>query len=392
MNTEFTSDVIRSTKFRDKLRGYHPDDVDAFLERAAAALELVQSRLAEMTERALKAEAALESNSEADESIRRTLTLAQRTAELAVREATEDAERIRAEAASDARTQRQETDEECHRLVEESQANAEAVRTQADAALDDARQRADTMVADAERQATDRRRACEETIATAEQEAAERQRATAEAAERELQALVDNLSAQRHELRTHVEALAGYLASERARVLTVLSDATERFADSLSSSPRPGSVDAGVEAAARAAAVANEAGVVNELDGADKVHELDEVDEVSFPTAPSRLSAFAAALAEETAETGPAAVWFPDATEPLIDVLDESDHAETVALDADDAGDTRNDGDDERQAPAALLFTLGDDSHRPLAEPYRPSPEPADANRSRKSLLGRRRG
>src|SRR5258708_22326238 len=99
---EFTSDVVRKTKFRDKMRGYHPEEVDAFLERAATALDVLQTRLAEVTERAMKAEAALESNSETDESIRRTLTLAQRTAEMAVAEAKEEAEHIRGDAATDA--------------------------------------------------------------------------------------------------------------------------------------------------------------------------------------------------------------------------------------------------------------------------------------------------
>src|SRR6266851_10222957 len=98
---EFTADVVRKTKFRDKMRGYHPEEVDAFVERTATALDVLQSRLAEVTERAMKAEAALESNSETDESIRRTLTLAQRTAEMAVTEAKDEADAIRAEATAE---------------------------------------------------------------------------------------------------------------------------------------------------------------------------------------------------------------------------------------------------------------------------------------------------
>jgi len=31
---EFTSDVVRKKKFRDKLRGYHPEEVDAFITDA----------------------------------------------------------------------------------------------------------------------------------------------------------------------------------------------------------------------------------------------------------------------------------------------------------------------------------------------------------------------
>jgi len=97
-NVEFTSDVVRSATFREKLKGYNPEDVHAFMERSAAAIDQLTARLAEASARALKAEAALASNSEADESVRRTLVLAQRTAEMAVREANEEAATIRAEA------------------------------------------------------------------------------------------------------------------------------------------------------------------------------------------------------------------------------------------------------------------------------------------------------
>ena len=84
-NVEFTSEAIRSAKFKERLRGYPPEEVDAFLERCATALEQLTDRLGEMNARALRAEAALAGNSEADESVRRTLVLAQRTAEMAVR-------------------------------------------------------------------------------------------------------------------------------------------------------------------------------------------------------------------------------------------------------------------------------------------------------------------
>ena len=90
-NVEFTSDVMRSATFREKIKGYNPEDVHALMERSAAAIDQLTARLAEATAWAAKAEAALASNSEADESVRRTLVLAQRTAEMAVREANDEA-------------------------------------------------------------------------------------------------------------------------------------------------------------------------------------------------------------------------------------------------------------------------------------------------------------
>ena len=52
------SQVIRGAAFREKLRGYNPTDVDEFLERIALGVELLEERLAQAAERALRAETA----------------------------------------------------------------------------------------------------------------------------------------------------------------------------------------------------------------------------------------------------------------------------------------------------------------------------------------------
>jgi cell division initiation protein len=85
--------TLREVEFREKMRGYHPEDVDQFLERVAAGIEVLQDRLRQALERAQKAEAQA-SESGADEALKRTLVLAQRTADLAVQEAREQAARI----------------------------------------------------------------------------------------------------------------------------------------------------------------------------------------------------------------------------------------------------------------------------------------------------------
>ena len=49
---DLTPETLRSATFRDKLRGYHPDDVDEFLESVARGLEVLLARLRDASERA----------------------------------------------------------------------------------------------------------------------------------------------------------------------------------------------------------------------------------------------------------------------------------------------------------------------------------------------------
>ncbi len=89
---DLTPETLRSATFRDKLRGYHPDDVDEFLESVARGLEVLLARLRDATERARSSQPATPQVN-TDEAVR-TLSLAQRTADLAVREAKLEAERL----------------------------------------------------------------------------------------------------------------------------------------------------------------------------------------------------------------------------------------------------------------------------------------------------------
>ncbi len=86
--------TLREVEFREKMRGYHPEDVDQFLERVAAGIEVLQDRLRQALERAQRAEQAASEAGNNDDALRRTLLLAQRTADLAVQEAREQAARI----------------------------------------------------------------------------------------------------------------------------------------------------------------------------------------------------------------------------------------------------------------------------------------------------------
>lgn len=88
---DVSAKTIREVEFREKLRGYNPDDVDHFLERVAAGVDLLHDRLRQATERAARAEQRAEESVGGDDALRRTLVLAQRTADLAIADAREQA-------------------------------------------------------------------------------------------------------------------------------------------------------------------------------------------------------------------------------------------------------------------------------------------------------------
>ena len=94
--------ALRAVTFREKLRGYHPEDVDKFLERVAEGVAGLQTQLEEALARAEKAEKERAEATVSEESVQRTLTLAQRTADMALREAKDDAARIVASARDEA--------------------------------------------------------------------------------------------------------------------------------------------------------------------------------------------------------------------------------------------------------------------------------------------------
>jgi|GEM_PF-2052318 len=116
---ELTPQVFRDVQFREKLRGgYHPEDVDEFLEQAALAAEEMEGRLKSALERAERAERALADASASDETLKRVLVMAQRTADDTVREARDEAERLLAEARLQAQSIVAEAEERGRRAYE----------------------------------------------------------------------------------------------------------------------------------------------------------------------------------------------------------------------------------------------------------------------------------
>src|SRR5579875_2333760 len=87
---EISGKVLREVEFRDRLRGYDTDEVDEFLENVAVAVDELRAELDALRQRA----ASQAEPTPDDDAIRRTLVLAQRTADLAIKEANEEASRI----------------------------------------------------------------------------------------------------------------------------------------------------------------------------------------------------------------------------------------------------------------------------------------------------------
>ncbi|HTV10290.1 MAG TPA: DivIVA domain-containing protein [Acidimicrobiales bacterium] len=118
---ELTPKVFRDVQFREKLRGgYHPEDVDEFLEQAAVAVDAMQTQLRQALERAQRAEQATVEASSVDESLRKMLVLAQRTADQAVNEARFEADKLLNEARFEA-----------DKLLNEARAKAEGLLVEA---------------------------------------------------------------------------------------------------------------------------------------------------------------------------------------------------------------------------------------------------------------------
>lgn len=123
---EVSPKTLREVEFREKMRGYHPEDVDQFLEQVAAGIEILQDRLRQAVERAQRAESAAAESGGADETLRKTLVLAQRTADMAVQEAREQAARILASAEQQAQSVLTEAEERGRQTLEETIAECKA--------------------------------------------------------------------------------------------------------------------------------------------------------------------------------------------------------------------------------------------------------------------------
>ena len=126
---EISGKVLREVEFRDRLRGYDTDEVDEFLENVAIAVDELHEQVAALRQRAASAPpapapvpaAAAELPVFDDDSIKRTLILAQRTADLAIREANDEAAKLLEEAQHEAAELVSKAAERARLLREESE-------------------------------------------------------------------------------------------------------------------------------------------------------------------------------------------------------------------------------------------------------------------------------
>lgn len=131
-----TPQTIREVRFRQALRGYNPEDVDGFINRVIETVEALQREVESLRARAEAAEEKASEEHEVEESLRKTLVLAQRTADAAVREAQEQAERLLADAKAEREALVAEMDAFRERSIAEAEAGIEAERARLHAERD----------------------------------------------------------------------------------------------------------------------------------------------------------------------------------------------------------------------------------------------------------------
>jgi cell division septum initiation protein DivIVA len=100
---EITARELRDIEIREAFRGYHRDDVNDLLERAATTIDAANDKLRQMSERLSNAQADSATSRETEDILHRTLLLAQRAADEAVAEAQAKARQMVDEAETHAR-------------------------------------------------------------------------------------------------------------------------------------------------------------------------------------------------------------------------------------------------------------------------------------------------
>jgi len=168
---DVTPQLLHDVEFREAKRGgYNTQDVDDFLERLAVGLErqeaqvrealqrleAADARVADAERRAAQAEQRASEGSDADDTLRRTLVLAQRTADAAIREAEEEAartlssaqeeaDRLLTEAREASVRARAEAEDEARRAHEDARARVLAEMRELEGTRDDLRHDVDLL-------------------------------------------------------------------------------------------------------------------------------------------------------------------------------------------------------------------------------------------------------
>ncbi len=130
---DLTTQRLANVAFEERRRGYDPEQVDQFLAEVETGVAELQDQVSRLQQRVREAEAEADTDgtkTEIEETLTRTLVLAQRTADTAVEEAHREAEQIVVDA-----------QEEAAKMVAVSEAKAQTIR---DAAESEARRLAES--------------------------------------------------------------------------------------------------------------------------------------------------------------------------------------------------------------------------------------------------------
>jgi cell division initiation protein len=193
--TKASIDSLRTVEFRTTIRGYHMDDVDEYLERVAVEAEAIQEQMRLAQDRVKQA-------TERVSSLEQQLEQARRVQQAHQQERQQEKESaspagVADELAADDTLQR--TLLLAQRFVDQTKEEAE---TEARTLISESEARARVIVADAEEHA----------------------RVVAENAERNLREEVQRLESNRGDLSRELEAITRQLESERARIREVLTE------------------------------------------------------------------------------------------------------------------------------------------------------------------------
>ena len=143
---EVTPKVFRDVQFREKARGgYHPEDVDEFLEQAALGSEVLLERLRDATERAERAEKMATDASATDDALKRMLLMGQRTVDQAIKEARDEADQVLTAARAQAAALVADGEERGRRAYEVNLADSRSKMEEAERALRQAEQEVEAL-------------------------------------------------------------------------------------------------------------------------------------------------------------------------------------------------------------------------------------------------------
>lgn len=130
---------IENQVFREKFRGYDPEEVDRFLDRVSERISALERERDEAVRRAEEASQVTAEAAESERLLKRTLLTAERTAEETVANA------------------RAEADQLLERARQEAQELVEGARQEAETVREEARREADELRGDARREAAHER-------------------------------------------------------------------------------------------------------------------------------------------------------------------------------------------------------------------------------------------